>query len=417
MTKKILAVLALLALIFIPLTAYQLWQTNLPLISPVDLIESLRELAPTYRRPGNKTVFGFLPFWNMKDSTKLYIRSLTHLAYFGIDLTADGVIKKYDKPGEKEPGWNKLNSEAFTILSRQIKLLGKKLILVVRAMDTDQIESLVNSDVNRENAIDSVLQVVSDKQFDGVNIDFEYMGYPNQTTRDNFTKFVSDLSQRCKLISVNCELSLDIFADSAIKERLYDLPSLAKAVDLVIVMAYDFYRPSSLQAGPVAPLRGKCSAFPSPKLGEGGTSTLGGEVHCLDYDVITSIGDITRSIPPAKILLGVPFYGYEWQTVDTQFLARTYPQTGQTATYKRVRELLDNDQESSLAATWSGTTFTPYLSYSKDGDTYQIHYEDDNSLKLKIEFVHQAKLAGLAIWALGYELPYTNLWLTLDNSL
>src|SRR3989338_2833319 len=186
MVKKILGVFALLAHIFIPLTAYHLWQINLPLVSPIDLIESLRELTPTYRRPGNKIVFGFLPFWNMKDSTKLYIRSLTHLAYFGIDLASDGSLKKYDKPGEKEPGWNKLNGEAFTILSRQIKLLGKKLILVVRAMDTDQIESLVNSDTNRKNAIDTIMDVVRDKQFDGVNIDFEYMCYPNQTTRDNF---------------------------------------------------------------------------------------------------------------------------------------------------------------------------------------------------------------------------------------
>jgi len=401
MAKKILGVFALLAFIFIPLTAYQLWQTNLPLVSPIDLIESLRELAPTYRPPGNKIVFGFLPFWNMKDSTKLHVRSLTHLAYFGIDLTADGAVKKYDKPGEKEPGWNKLNSGDFTILSRQIKLLGKKLILVVRAMDTDQIESILNSDANRENAIDTVMRVVRDKQFDGINIDFEYMGYPNQTTRDNFTKFVTDLSAKCKLSHDKCEMSLDVFADSAVKGRLYDLSGIAKVVDLVIVMAYDFYRPSSLQAGPVAPLRGKCT----------------NSTRCLDYDVITSIGDITKLVPPSKIILGVPFYGYEWQTVDTQFLARTYPQTGQTATYKRVRELLDNNQESSLSATWSGTTFTPYLSYSKNGKTYQIHYENDNSLKLKIEFVHQAKLAGLAIWALGYELPYTNLWLTIDNSL
>lgn len=401
MVRKILGVFALLALIFIPLTVYQLWQTNLPLVSPIDLIESLRELAPTYRRPGNKIVFGFLPFWNMKDSTKLYVRSLTHLAYFGIDLTPDGAVKKYDKPGEKEPGWNKLNGDDFTILSRQIKLLGKKLILVIRAMDTDQIESLVNSNTNRKNAIDTVMEVIRDKQFDGVNIDFEYMGYPDQTTRDNFTQFVIDLSSKCKISNIKCEISLDVFADSAIKKRLYDLPKLAKVVDQFIVMAYDFYRPSSLQAGPVAPLRGRCTNSTS----------------CLDYDVITSIGDIAKLVPPDKVILGVPFYGYEWQTVDTQFLSRTYPQTGQTATYKRVRELLDNSSESSLFATWSGTTFTPYLSYSKDGNIYQIYYEDENSLELKIEFVHQAKLAGLAIWAVGYELPYTNLWLTIDNSL
>ncbi len=401
MGKKILLLFSLLAAIYLSLSLYQLWQENLPLVSPIDLIESLRELAPTYRKPGNKFVFGFLPFWNMKDSTKLYVHSLTHLAYFGIDLNEDGSLKKYDKPREKEPGWSKLNSTDFTILAHQIKLLGKKLILVVRAMDTNQIENLVNSQANRTTAIDSILAVVNDKQFDGLNIDFEYMGFPSQVTRDNFTTFVKDLTQSCKNQNQKCEVSLDILADSAIKERLYDLSSLGKIVDQIIVMAYDFYRPSSTQSGPVSPLRGKCT----------------NSDKCLDYDVITSIGDITKSIPAYKILLGVPFYGYEWQTVDNQFLARTYPKTGQIATYKRIQGLMSDDTISSFSATWSGTTFTPYLSYTKDGNTYQIHYEDENSLKLKIEFVHQAKLAGLAIWALGYELPYTNLWQAIDYNL
>lgn len=401
MKRKVLTLFALLAAIYLSLSLYQLWQINLPLVSPIDLIESLRELAPAYRKPGNKLVFGFFPFWNMKDSTKLYVRSLTHLAYFGVDLNEDGSIKKYDKPKEKEPGWNKLNTTDFTILARQIKLLGKKLILVVRAMNTDQIESIINSDVNRKNAIDSILSVVSDKQFDGINIDFEYMGYPDQVTRDNFTKFVTDLSSKCKVANDKCEISLDIFADSAVKKRLYDLIAVSKIVDQTIVMTYDFYRPGSTQSGPVAPLRGKCT----------------NSDNCLDYDVIASIGDITKNITPHKILLGIPFYGYEWQTVDNQFLSRTYPKTGQIATYKRIRDLMSDNTIGSFSATWSGITFTPYLSYTKNGNTYQIHYEDENSLRLKIEFVHQAKLAGISIWALGYELPYTNLWQVVDNNL
>ena len=59
----------------------------------------------------------------------------------------------------------------------------------------------------------------------------------------------------------------------------------------------------------------------------------------------------------------------------------------------------------------------PYLSYIEDDKTYQIHYEDTASLKLKIDFVHQAKMGGLAIWALGYEIPYQELWQTISNNL
>ncbi len=405
MGKKLVLIFLFLGGSYVLLSFYQLWQTHLPLISPVDLIESLPPLAPIFRKPGNKIVFGFLPYWNMKYSDRLYVKSLTHLAYFGIDLNEDGGLKKYDQPKEKEPGWNKLNSPDFTILSRQIKILGKKLILVVRAMDNDQIEALLNAEANRQNAINTILSVVAEKNFDGINVDFEFTGYPDVETRDNFTKFVADLSSKCKMLNEKCEISVDVYADSAIKNRLYDLRAIAKSIDILVVMAYDFFRPSSVQSGPVAPLRGKCSA---------GTFY---DSTCLDYDVVTSISDIAKQVGSYKILLGIPFYGYEWQTVDREFLSRTYPQTGGLATYKRVRDLLTDPSVSSLSATWSATTFTPYLSYVEDDKTYQIHYEDENSLKLKIDFVHQAKLTGIAIWALGYELPYDNLWQTIDKDL
>ncbi|OGD73887.1 hypothetical protein A3A84_00550 [Candidatus Collierbacteria bacterium RIFCSPLOWO2_01_FULL_50_23] len=413
MSKKIIFLFFILGLIYLSLSLYRIWQINLPLVSPIDLVESLPQLAPIFKKPGAKVVFGFLPYWNMKDSDKLYVKSLTHLAYFGIDLNEDGSIKKYDKPGEKEPGWNKLNSTAFAVLSRQIKLLGKKLILVVRVMENDQIENLLGHPDSRQKAIESILQTVADKQFDGVNVDFEYMGYPDESTRALFSQFVSDLSAKCKMeaarparnathsVAGGCEMSLDVFADSASKNRLYDLKALAKSADVIIVMAYDFFRPSSSQSGPVAPLRGKCINSNS----------------CLDYDIVTSISDVSKLVPAYKLLLGVPFYGYEWQTVDREFLARTYPKTGGLATYKRVRDLLSDATISSLSATWSAATFTPYLSYFEDGNIYQIHYDDENSLRLKIEFVHQAKLAGIAIWALGYELPYDNLWQTIAKDL
>src|SRR3989344_1751986 len=154
MGKKFAIAFISLGIFSLLFTLYQFWQTNLPLVSPVDLIESIPPLAPIFRKPGGKIVFGFLPYWNMKYSNQLFVKSLTHLAYFGIDLNEDGSLKKYDKPGEKEPGWNKLNSTAFAVLSRQIKLLGKKLILVVRVMENDQIENLLGHPDSRQKAIE-----------------------------------------------------------------------------------------------------------------------------------------------------------------------------------------------------------------------------------------------------------------------
>ncbi len=404
MKNKFVLVCLTLGLIYLGLSFYRLWLINLPLVSPLDLIGSLPPLAPIFNKPGHKIAFGFLPYWNLKSANELTVKPLTHLAYFGIDLKPDGTIKKYDRPGEKEPGWNKLNSNQYSLLHRQLKILGKKVILTVLAMETEQIDTLLAGEQNRGQAIDSILTVYTQKEFDGLNIDFEYMGYPAEETRKNFTLFVSDLTTRCKTLNKKCEVSLDVFADSAIKNRLYDLRVLGKIVDQIIVMAYDFYRPGSTQSGPVAPLRGKCNRD---------TKTA----PCLDYDVVTSIGDINKFVPSYKIILGIPFYGYEWQTVDDSFLANTYPKTGAIATYKRIQSLFGDDKISSLSASWSNLTLTPYLSYIEDDKTYQIHYEDAASLKLKIDFIHQAKMGGLAIWALGYEIPYQELWQTISENL
>ncbi len=56
---------------------------------------------------------------------------------------------------------------------------------------------------------------------------------------------------------------------------------------------------------------------------------------------------------------------------------------------------------------------SPYIVYQDDGATYQIHYEDSRSLSLKLDLVNQSALGGVAIWALGYETPYQELWQTI----
>jgi spore germination protein YaaH len=381
---------------------WHLWHVNLPLISPLDVITSFTQPLPFKNGRAQKIVYGFLPYWNMKYSDQIPIKYLTHLAYFGVDLNPNGSLKTREDTGEIEPGLYKLDSSEFSILHRQLKLTGKKSILLVRAFDPDQIESIINNQHNWQTAIREIMTLATTKQFDGLNIDFEYVGTPDQRTKDNFSQFIDSLAWTCRIQLPGCEISLDVFADSAAKNRLWDLPRLSASVDQIIVMTYDFYRSSSAQAGPVAPLRGAC--------GEGFID----QPNCLDYDVTLSMADTLKKVPANKILMGIPFYGYEWQTAGRSFLANTYPDTGATATYKRIQELLSApDQVSSVSAQWNNETMTPYVVYQDRGATYQVHYEDPRSLGLKLDLVNQTGIGGVAIWALGYEVPYQELWQTI----
>lgn len=405
MGKKIIILIpTLFFLLFTFYFIFAYWQKNLPLVSPLDLVENLSPINNFLKKKSDKIVFGFLPYWNLRQSNQLRIKDLTHLGYFGIDLNPDGSIKQYMNKKEVEPGFNKLDSPELSLLMRQTKILNKKNILVIRAMDNDLIESVVNNKNHTKKSIESIVQTLSQYHFDGLNIDFEYIGSPNSSTKDNFQNYVSDLSSACKIALPNCEMSVDILADTGAKDRIHDLKAISDSLDYIIIMAYDYYRSSSTVAGPVAPLRGKCDDKKS--------------YPCLEYDVISSVSDINKQVPSKKLILGIPFYGYEWQVASPNFLANTYPKSGGIATYKRIQNLIsDPPNPENFANTWSEITKSPYIVYEEHGQLFQIQYENTLSLKLKLDLVNQSYLGGIAIWALGYETPFTDLWDTIDRFL
>ncbi len=372
--------------------SYFLWQKSIPLVSPIAFIESIYQ-APTKNK---KVVYGFLPYWNLKYADTLQINHLTHLAYFAIDLNEDGTINKKVNKRELEPGWNKLNSDATSKILYQAKLLKQKTVLTVTAMDPKLISSIINSPEYSSLSFSSILDVYKNFNFDGINVDFEYVGEPDDNTISNFTLYVKNLKTQCLKVSPDCFIDIDVFGDSASKKRLWNLEQLNPYVDHVIVMAYDYYRKSSTQAGPVAPLTGTCKGESSEP--------------CLEQDILQHLSLFTKKIDQGKIILGVPFYGYEWQTASENFLANTYPKTGSLATYQRVQDLILDPATSSLSAKWSNTTLSPYLIYYDKNDIQQIHYENQQSLKLKMDVIKATNLGGVAIWALGYEVPYQDIW-------
>ncbi len=368
-------------------------------MSPIALIDAVTGNSVAAKSP--KIIYGFFPYWNSKYANELNINQLTHFAYFAVDLNSDGSINQVNSKKEQEPGWNKLNSSTIGKLLYQSKLLGQKTVLTVTAMEPELIDSILDDKTNSQTALNSILDVYRKFNFDDLNIDFEYVGEPNQKTRDSFVSFVRNIKNACLRINKNCHVDIDIFADTAFKFRLWDLSSLNSIVDRFIVMAYDYHRKNSTRAGPVAPLSGKCKAEETS--------------DCLDQDIMSHLAQISKIVPPEKIILGVPFYGYEWQTAGTNFLANTYPRTGSLASYSRIQSLYSDPTISSLSAIWSESTLSPYLVFEKDNETHQVYFENSESLKQKIKLVKSANLGGIAIWAIGYEVPFPELWEVIKN--
>lgn len=382
--KKIL----ILVLVLLIALCAGLWLFVEPqLSSPVGENPVSRFLSSFPRSKTEKIVYGFLPYWNMNDA--VLQPELTHLAYFSLTIAPDGTFVTRSGGGA-EPGYRQLQSENFLRMNNTLKRFNSRLDIVVTQFDQETIEAFLGSPEAQQTFLQSLDSLLLAYPINGVNLDIEYSGDAPPALRTQYTQFVQRVSEHLDATYGDIQLSVDMYANAASKHMLWDVPAVEPLVDYVIVMAYDFTTRGSFRSGAVAPLLQESSNWKE-------------SVH-------VSLQDFLKVVPAEKILLGIPFYGYEWQTTSTQPNAFTLPNTGATASYKRVKEMIANKSELGLTEHWDEQALTPFVTYTRDGKSYTIYYENARSVAHKLEFVNQLDLAGIAIWSLGYDGDSRDLW-------
>ena len=365
-----------------------------PLQSAISQNSRLRYLQELFvSKKDSKIVYGFLPYWNIKNTT--IEPELTHLAFFSLTIAGNGEIITH-QDGGLEPGFRHLGSDEFFELAKEVK----KMEIVVTQFNNQDIQNFLSSEAAQKRFLTSLDSILLAYPVQGINLDIEYSGSNAANLRPMLSNFVSLVRQHLDEKYRHVNLSIDMYAGAAQDGQIWDVAAIAKNVDYVIVMAYDFHQRSSPQAGPVAPLFGDATR---------------------SKNINHYLKNFLDLMPREKILLGIPFYGYGWQTDSRDPKANTYPESGFTVSYKKAKELLAiaaGDLTSSDS--WKGVSaikrnydedaLSPFVSYMQDGDTYTIYYEDPSSIAYKLEYARQLDLAGVAIWALGYEDEEGELW-------
>ncbi|MBP9819780.1 hypothetical protein KBC79_03500 [Candidatus Woesebacteria bacterium] len=366
--------------------ASMVWE--LPLQTPLGQFSTFQFLPEKNFDSTGKVVYGFLPYWNLN---KVSIqKELTHMGYFSLTIAGDGSLITRESNGNEEPGFNKLKSDQLLELSNQLESQGGSVELVLSQFYADDITNFLLSDKSQETFLNSLDSILLAYPFAGVNIDIELAGSASPQLRNELTDFMAKLRQHLDKKYSKIQLSIDVYASAAKNSQLWDIPALAPHVDYFIIMAYDFHRRTSPQAGPVAPLFG------------------GRELW--DSDINQHLQEFVKQVPSSKLLLGIPFYGYEWQTTSRDSQSHTFPDTGSTASFERVQKLLQQKEELKVEEHWNEEALSPYLSYIEDGLIYVTYYENSRSLSYKLDYVNQLDLGGIAIWALGYEANSRELW-------
>jgi hypothetical protein len=94
-------------------------------------------------------------------------------------------------------------------------------------------------------------------------------------------------------------------------------------------------------------------------------------------------------IPPAKVELGIPLYGYDW--VGTTGAGQVWSDAeALRTTYGATRQ-------------WSSADQAPWFTYTASGTTHTVWYEDAQSVDPKLAIVDKYGLAGAVFWRLGHE--------------
>jgi len=400
MSKIFFSVFLFLLVVFIVLFSINLFY-NTPLSSSIDSNSRLRYLKELIiPKQEKKVVYGFLPYWNLKDIK--VEKELTHLSYFGLNIAANGEIMTKDEDGNLDPGYRLLSDEVFLELVTQVQKQNGQIELVLKQFNSNDIAAFVKNEKAHLKFFESLDSIILAYPISGINIDIEYSGETSQSLRDSFVTFMRKLDWYLDTKYKDIKISVDVYASAASNEQsFWDIKAIGQYVDYVIVMAYDFHQRSSEQAGPVAPLFSENNQW--------------------NKDINQHLKIFLDQIPREKILLGIPFYGYSWRTDSSQPKANTYENTGFTVSYKKAKELLSlaNGKTSSESA-WTGAThikksfdenaLSPYITYEQDGEFYTLYYEDPKSIAYKLEYARQLNLAGIAIWALGYEDNDRELW-------
>ena len=319
--------------------------TTLP-PSPTPQVIEAQQLRPIFQRwsyyiPGDKASL---------ESLKTNLTALDYISPMYFFIEADGRVS----------GQDETNTTAL------IKSQGVKIVPMLQNKPQDDDFAKIISDPSAvERILAKLDEITTLYGYDGIHIDFEGL---NEASRDKLTDFMRQLYARFnpknKLVTMAVVAKQgDIGNRSAFP---YDYGNLAPYVDLVNVMTYD-YSYQGGKAGPIAPLDWVTSAA------RYAASKFGGR----------------------KVLLGVPFYGYEWDVTVNKFV-----------TSRRIQQVID------LVSANKGNFFfnddfkSPYAEYTDtNGDTRRVWYEDERSWSAKLALIDKLKLGGYAGWRLGQEIP------------
>lgn len=275
------------------------------------------------------------------------------------------------KLDESNPVWYSLSSNGSIVTNWNAEnptwlaaMTGTRVIptiqnLVNGSFNGTVVENLVSTAASRESHAQAIFNLVVSKSYDGIDIDYESVP---TATRANYTAFIQLLG--AKLDSAGKHLSVTVYAKTSDAQNWngpgsQDYVALGAAADSIKLMAYDYHWSTSA-AGAITPLTW--------------------------LDQVTTYAETT--IPAAKIMVGLPWYGYDWR--GTSGTGVVYQKAMETARLNNATITRDPNNEATY-------TYSDHVVYFQDAAAFQA--------KTNLLSEKHPNIGGVTVWRVGGEDP------------
>ncbi|XP_054713005.1 acidic mammalian chitinase-like [Uloborus diversus] len=285
------------------------------------------------------------------------------------------------KNGVVDVGGNGKLYTDTTALKKQYPHL--KVLMTVGGGGNDQGFSLVvSSPANRLKFIASAFSTMKKYGFDGLDIDWEFPAWNNHhpEDRNNFIQFLKEFNAYAQFIGlefmkVQPLLTVAVAAPKIIVDKSYDIPEMAKYVDFINLMTYDFndyfwYTPYVAHNSPLFNRSVEKAYF--AKLNTAWSSNYWNQL----------------GMPKSKIMVGIPTYGHTYKLLDPKLNYVGAPATagGADVTFTEACQFL----ASGATRVFDSESQVPYA--FKDYDW--ISYEDKESILRKAKWIKSQGFGG-----------------------
>jgi HAD superfamily hydrolase (TIGR01509 family) len=334
------------------------------------------------RQPGALNVHTWTPYWALEDALpELEARAdtLHELSPFWYRATG---VESIEVEANTPPD----EAEQFLDTARE-----RSVPLVASILDGTEpgvMAGILADPAQRARHVDAVASFAAEGDFDGVDIDYEQFAFTDgrdswADTRPNWVAFITELADRLhgdgRTLSVSIPPVYDAGQTDDSGYWVYDYAAIAPLVDSIRVMAYD-YSTASSAPGPIAPIDWVDRII-------AGTSAAAGD--------------------PAKLVLGIPLYGYNWPVATTGDCPADTPDV--TTVSSRTVDALA--AERGATPMFDPATYEWSFQYqlvTDDGTTScthlrQVNYVDADGVQARIQRAVDAGFGGVALFAFGYD--------------